>query len=44
MTRTYQKTGKQIHWEIRIGWLRLVYFRLGKKITIRFELSKGWDN
>jgi len=32
------------HRYIKIGWFRFAYYRLGKKFTIRIELSKGWDN
>lgn len=33
-----------VHEEIRIGWFRFIFFRLGGKFTIRVELSKGWGN
>jgi hypothetical protein len=32
-----------VHEEIIIGWFRLSYYRYGKKLTIRFEISKGWN-
>lgn len=40
------KLGKKVYiYEyIQIGWFRFVYYRLGNKFTIRFELSRGWDN
>ena len=33
-----------IHRSIQIGWFRFAYYRLGKKFTLRIELSKGWEN
>jgi hypothetical protein len=32
-----------IHEEIKIGIFRFVFYRFGKKFTIRLELSSGWD-
>jgi len=32
-----------IYQEIKIGIFRFSFYRLGKKICIRFEISNGWD-
>jgi hypothetical protein len=34
---------KYIHKEVRIGWLRFSVYILGKRFTVRIELSSGWD-
>ena len=36
------KNKMYLHREFRIGWIRFSYYKFGKKLTIRFELSKGW--
>jgi len=33
-----------IYEEIRIGWFRFSYYRLGKKFSVRCEIARGWDN
>jgi hypothetical protein len=33
-----------IHRVYQLGWFRFSYYRLGKKFTLRVEISKGWDN
>ena len=33
-----------IHESYKIGWFRFSFYRLGKRFTIRLEISKGWDN
>jgi len=43
MTCIKCKKAVYIHWEIKIGWIRLSYYGYGKKLTIRVELSKGWN-
>ncbi len=32
-----------IHKEIELGIFRFSFFKLSKRWTVRFELSKGWD-
>lgn len=32
-----------IHKQFNIGWLRVSLYILGKKFTLRIEISKGWD-
>jgi hypothetical protein len=32
-----------IHKTFRIGIFRFSFYRLGKRFTIRIELSRGWD-
>ena len=32
-----------IYEEIKIGIFRFVFYRLGKRFTIRLEISKGWE-
>ena len=32
-----------IYEEIKIGFIRISYYRLGKKFTIRFEINYGWQ-
>ena len=34
---------KQTHLKITIGLVSFVYFKYRKKLTIRFELSSGWN-
>jgi hypothetical protein len=33
-----------IHSTYQLGWFRFSIYRLGKKFTIRLEVSKGWEN
>ena len=28
------------HW--KLGWFRVSFYKLGRKFTIRFEISDGW--
>jgi len=38
-----KKKNIYIHKVYQLGWFRFSFYRLGKKFTIRIELSKGWD-
>lgn len=33
-----------IHVNYRIGIFRFSFYKLGKRFTVRFEISRGWDN
>jgi hypothetical protein len=44
MIKLKVKKNVYIHESYKIGWFRFVFYRLGKKFTIRLELSSGWDN
>lgn len=37
------KRVRYIHKVIKIGNFRFSFYKLGKKITFRFEYSKGWE-
>jgi hypothetical protein len=37
------KNKTYIYQEIKIGWFRFSFSHFGKKFSIRFEISKGWD-
>ena len=32
-----------IHYIYQFGWVRISYYRLGYRFTLRIELSRGWD-
>jgi len=32
-----------IHIELSLFIFRIVYYKMRKKLTIRFEISRGWD-
>ena len=32
-----------IHKEFSLKWFRFSFFKLGKRFTLRLELSKGWE-
>jgi hypothetical protein len=40
--RTQKKV--YIYEEIKLGWFRFSFYRLGYKFCLRIEISKGWDN
>jgi hypothetical protein len=33
---------KYHHLEIELGWFRFSFYKMRKKFTVRFEISKGW--
>jgi len=33
-----------IHHSYQFGWFRFCFYKMGKKICIRWEFSYGWDN
>jgi hypothetical protein len=39
----YRCRYKYIYIHKRLGWFRFSFYRLNKKLTIRFEISKGWE-
>jgi len=41
--RNVGKTNRFIHWEFRVGIFRISFYKMKKQLTIRFEISKGWD-
>ena len=32
-----------IHYIYQFGWVRISFYRLGYRFTLRIELSRGWD-
>jgi hypothetical protein len=32
-----------IYEEIKLGWFRFSFYRLGWKFSIRLEIARGWD-
>jgi len=32
-----------IHETLKIGWLRVSFFRLGRRFSVRLEIAKGWE-
>jgi len=37
------KKNVYIHEVWQLGWFRFSFYRLGKKFTIRLEVSSGWN-
>ena len=37
------KKQEYVYEEVKIGIFRFSFYRLGKRFTIRLEISRGWD-
>lgn len=42
--REHNYTHKTIKINLIVFYLRFSFYKLNEKLTIRFEISKGWDN